>query len=211
MSDTGQFSSEIVRFQDSSKELRYAIIATHAAILGITVSLLGYNAGAVNEWLFATWILQLSTIALGFVTVKVSIDEQFAESSRAYRFSMDMQDIEGRVKEHTNDPDKLTGMLIAAFRDRTEALSRNKPSFSKKALQLAEKYKHELWSRQFLIEGESPRPRVINWLASHFSLLLGLFYTFAFSAFVTMALGVILQHGWWQSLIVVARKFSGLS
>ena len=83
-----KFELEITRFRDSTKELRYAIVATHAGILSITVSLARFTGGFKSDWFIATWILQVLTMILGFVTVKISMDWEYAEAFKSYQFHM---------------------------------------------------------------------------------------------------------------------------
>lgn len=190
---TEKFGTEAARFQDSSKELRYAIIATHSGILGLTASLM---EAPVSWWIIGTWVLQIIGIGLGFLIVKLSMDQQFAGSFRAFRFSMDMDDIHTRETsgELLADSKKRSGIYLALMKDSLEGIVGEslEARFTLEGKALIEKYQSELLSRK-LLKDSNVTPPVIRKLSKHASSFINAFYIFSSAAFFTLLVGVILK------------------
>lgn len=144
---------ELEKSKDLSLDLWKTIIATHSTILGMSLSLVAYMGNQPNKFLVATWITQILSISLGLLRVKVFNDGSVREMVARFQFTYNMNEINIRhVNNQFSSTEEKIGLITATFINSFPDTS----TFTKYALDLAEKYKDKLPTAALFKKTETP-------------------------------------------------------
>jgi len=189
-----KFGQELEKFKDLNLDLWKSIITIQAAILGISIALLGYLKTNPNPFLISTWIIEIISIALGFLLFRVHIDQHFKSSFGSFKYSMDINEInllDSQGKFIGNEEEKK-GMAIASLMDIIP--EKEHKMFSDSAKNLAEKYRGELPSRQLFKEvKETTVDRLIGLVLKHQVKVINVFYFLTAISFLTLLLSILVK------------------
>ena len=190
-----KFGQEQEKIKDLNLDLWKTIITIQATILGISIPLMGYLKAKPNCFLVLTWIIEIISIAFGFLLFKIHIDQEFEVSFTNHKFSMDINEIglmdaQGKFNENQ---DKRAGMGVAALMD---IIPKKKQinMWSDYAKNLADKYRNELPSKRLYKEVRKPRIYQLKEALFEYKLrLVNIFYLFSVVSFATLILSILLK------------------
>ena len=181
--------------KNSNRDLWKSMIAVHASILGISISLMTYLKSEPNLLLTGTWVCQIFAIGFGFLIFRLDIDREFKHGLDSFEFSMDTEDISIREArgEFVGKDDEKSGLVISAlmkFEQNTSGkLGTHWNDYSNK---MFHKYVSHLKSSKLFTQTKLTKVNAFrNFLKLHFVHLESFFYTLTIGAFVLLLVGVL--------------------
>jgi len=187
-----KFAREQENIRNLKVDLWKSIITIQAAILAISIPLIGYLETNPNPFLILTWVIEIASIALGFLLFKIHIDREFKSSFESFKFSMDMNEISAQDARtgFIGKEEKGQGLLIAALMNITP--KKDQSTFSNYAKDLATKYKSELPSAKFFKEVKKTTiHKLTEFLLRNQTKFITIFYCLVAISFLTLLLGVL--------------------
>lgn len=189
-----EFVQRLEKIKNLQLDLWKSIITVHAAVLGISIPLMGFTQKSIHPILAATWVLQIVSIGCGLLLSKIHIDLESRISLQSLKFGLDTNRInrmDATMQEKSpTDKKKLSGMLIAAMMDITPRKERD--FFTKYGKDLAARYEKELPSRKlFKEEKSSVGKAVTDFLVEKRTVLTSLFYCLSAVSFITLLWAVL--------------------
>ena len=187
-----EFAKEQEHIKNLKLDLWKSIITIQAAILGISIPLLGYVGANPNLFLISTWTLEIASIALGFLLFKIHIDKEFTSSLENFKFSMDMNEISAADarSEFIGKEEKKQGLIITALMNMTP--KKEQSMFSDYAKDLAKKYKSELRSAKLFKEVKKTKVyKLTEFLLKNQTRIVNAFYCLSAVSFLTLLLGIL--------------------
>jgi len=189
-----EFAQRQEKIKSLQLDLWKSIITVHAAILGISIPLMGFTEKSIHPILAATWVLQIVSIGCGLLLSKIHIDLESRISLQSLKSGLDFNKI-NRIdaempEKGPTDKKKLAGMLIAAMMEITPR--KEGDIFAKYGKDLAAKYENELPSRKLFKEKKPSLVKALtDFLVEKRTVLTSLFYCSSAVSFITLLWAVL--------------------
>lgn len=192
-----RFAKEMEDAGNLSVDLWKSIITIHALIFGVSGGIKGYLGGLPNGFLISAWVLQIISIGLGFILLKLYVDFKSRSSFESFKFSTDMNEflLKEADGEFIGNQDKMIGMFTAISINRLSdptLLSPKKQIFTEQAKKLADQYKSQLITSKIFIEAKKTKTRTMwEFCLKNISKFINAFYIFSVLAFLALLLGIL--------------------
>ena len=190
---TEKFGEQAKESKAEDRSMWSQLIGVQSAVLGISISLLGYRQVEPGVFLLITWVLEIVSIITGFVVLALDTKQTFQGAMHSWLFFSDTNDIQ--LKEASGelrDQNKKMGMFVAACLK--NPIFKKEVNFTDEALRLAEKYKGELLSSKMLKDVPLTwRSKIAAFLLPHLQTITDIFYTSFALSFITLLSSLVLK------------------